>query len=267
MKRLSFTLLLVLGTTFINAQIKKIDVAPKKTSEVLLKLGEHNFLGNNAAGYINSELYLPPLNQERESPDRCGYSYFYIEKNGMMKAYMPVKCIYYGDYSDPDYLKDKYYTVIDVIERDKLYSSSGEKEKYLAIIEKEIKDTLYFKYNPNMEASFLFISIPFANNANTLYTGKEFVSRGANWLNSDDDIYDVVTGNPVNYSPGMVWVCKEVSVVKSSLSLILENSKGETVYYPVDMIDSDFLLDKKVSDGYKKKYGVTKWNKMLRRLM
>ena len=77
---------------------------------------------------------------------------------------------------------------------------------------------------------------------------------------------DMNTGAPVSFEVGSKWKCIDLSVEEKyfSLSLLLENRKGEKIPLPLDDADNtDFVFDAKDAGKYRQKYGHEKWDTIL----
>ena len=273
-----FFLYLFFCSSFLSAQITTTRVVTRVEETVEEPYdGSLNFLGEDVNKYIGQELYLKGVN---ESLRQYGYKGFFttfipvsqevyqLAKDSInVINYLPIyKCCdgYNSIYSE---LEGKYFSVINVHNHPKVESNKylyGDKF-YLELIEKESGDTIFYEYDSSFEYGFPFIVVEFYNTQKALNIGREFVVRGRNWI-SDEEMTDMFTGDPVNFVAGGKWTAIDLTIEERfyTLSLIIENSKGEKIPLSVEYIDKPyFVFDASVAERYQNKFGAGNWQKIL----
>lgn len=225
-----------------------------------------NFLGKDAYKYVGQELYL---NGKAERLRKFGFEGFAIDytKNLLANKSNIYKCCdsYNSKY---DELAGKYFTVLEVIKHPKATENEYlyAKKFYLKLQEKETKDIVYYEYNSQFEHSFPFIVVGYFAKLKELEIGKEYIVRGKNWLSSEP-MTDMKTGNPVsNFVAGGRWKCVDVTIEDKyyTLSLVLENEKGEQISLNVDKSkNTNWVFEFGQAELYKKKFGNENWQRIL----
>jgi hypothetical protein len=250
------------------SQISTLNIANKKEN---IELKFYDSLSNDVRNYPNllvgQELYLNGLEKELK---KFGYPHFMIKPNNntLNDKFNVYKCcspIYYSNY---DSLVGKYFKVLEVIKGEKINFFTKEREDYcdywfLKLINKENKDTLYYKY---YSFDFPFIITGYYEKLKKTLIGKEYTLRGKNWMNNG--IYDIFTGMPVSqFTSGSNWKCVDLIITNENyeLTLVLENSLGEKIPLNYEFTkNSKWIFEKSIADNYRKKFGKEKWEMILR---
>ncbi len=269
MKKLILPILILCNTVY--GQITTTKVAPKAEQVDNTPYDStKNFLAEKVQKYLGQELYLKGLS---ESIRKYGYSGFVIDyKEASLSNDKNIyKCCesYHSKYIE---LAEKYFTVLEVIKHPKATSGNSTDESlygkkwFLKLKEKESNDIVYFEYSENYEHSFPFIVVGYFVKLKQTEINKEFIVRGKNWLTSGI-MYDMNTGNAVSeFLPGNKWTCVDVTIDEKyySLSLILQNQKGEQIPLSVDNSKrTNWVFNKDQAEIYKKIYGLENWNLIL----
>ncbi len=269
MKKLILPLIILCNSAY--GQITTSKVAPKAEQVDNTPYDStKNFLSEKVKKYLGQELYLKG---QSESLRKYGYAGFLIDykESSLSNNKNIYKCCesYNSKYSE---LAEKYFTVLDVIKHPKATSgnSSDEylygKKWYLKLKEKESNDVVYFEYSEQFEHTFPFIVVGYFLKLKQTEINKEFIVRGKNWLSSGT-MYDMNTGNPLSsFEPGDKWKCIDVTIDEKyySLSLILQNEKGEQIPLSVDASKkTNWVFTNEQAENYKKIFGVDNWNLIL----
>ncbi len=272
------TILIVILTFVIMSfgQITTTKVAPKiEQNDNTPYDNTKNFLGENVRQYIGQELYLKG---KPESSRKYGYEGFlldYRNTSSLDKSNVYRCCDSFN--SKYNELAGKYFVVLDVIKHPKVIESNllYEKVSFLKLQEKQSKDIIFFKYDSQFEHSFPFIVVEFFNRLKQSQIGKSYILKGKNWISSGP-MTDIKTGKPVsNFVTGAKWKVVDVSIEEKyySLSLILENEKGEQI--PLDITRTEnienyysayvfaFAFESSKAEHYRKVFGYENWQKIL----
>lgn len=267
MKRTLTILITALTVTTTYGQITTTKVAPKvEQTDNTPYDSTKNFLGKDVYKYVGQELYL---NGKAESLRKYGYEGFSIDytKSSLTNKSNVYKCCdsYNSKY---DELTGKYFTVLEIIKHPKAAESEYlyAKKFYLKLQEKEKKDIVYYEYDSQFEHSFPFIVVGYFTKLKQSEVGKEYIVRGKNWLSSGP-MTDMKTGNPVsNFEAGGKWKCVDVTIEEKyySLSLVLENEKGEQIPLSIDNSKrTNWVFEFGQAELYKKKFGNDDWQRIL----
>lgn len=236
-----------------------------------------NFLGANVLLYKGQELYLTG---KPETLRIYGYSGFIIDykasSSSLKNTYKPIipedkKYIQFdmGGKSVYDSLAGKYFKVLDVYhhpkakEQENLYGT----KYFLALEEKESGNKLFFEYDCKYEHSFPFIVAGYFEKQKKQLVGTKYVVRGNNWI-GDEQMTDIGTGKPANFTPGSTWECIDLTIEEKyyTLSLIIKNSLGEKIPLGIDNIVGNYWVFNDIDAmKYKQKFGNTNWVKILKR--
>lgn len=264
---LAVLFLFLLTATTVFGQITTVKVAPKvERKDNTPYDATRNFLGEDVAKYIGQEFYL---NGKAESLRKYGYEGFSIDyrKSSLIDKSNVYKCCdsYNSKYTE---LAGKYFLVLDSIKHPRAAESEYlyGKKWYLKLQEKESKDIVYFEYDSRFEYSFPFILVSYFNQLKKDQIGKIYILRGKNWISSDA-MSDIRTGRPVsNFVAGARWKVVDVSVEERfyTLSLIIENEKGEQIPLAVDRLSSYlFAIEYLKAEEYRKRFGSENWQVVL----
>ena len=267
MKGIFTVLITAMTVTTTYGQITTTKVAPKvEQSDNTPYDSTINFLGKDVYKYVGQELYL---NGKAESLREYGYDGFLIDytKSSLTNKSNVYKCCdsYNSKY---DELNGKYFTVLEVIkhpkaaEHDYLYANKF----YLKLQEKVKKDIVYYEYDSQFKHSFPFIVVGYFTKLRQTEGGKEFIVRGKNWFSSGL-MTDMKTGNPVsNFEAGGKWKCVYVTIEEKyyTLSLVLENEKGEQIPLSIDNSKrTNWVFEYGQAELYKEKFGNDDWQLIL----
>jgi len=256
MKRISMaTALLYSISTF--AQISIGNIEEKKPAAVEIKVPVYDSSSNfkmqnkyeNYKQYAGLQFYLPPK----------------ISFN----TYQPVLYATYHKKTDDD-IRNSYYTLIDVIQGDKLKSLltadklyfyhadnyvpvsrypqlTSTYTFYFMMKNEKIGDTLLWIANNNGD----FVLVPYFAKQKHLYEKKNF--RYISEANRTEE--DITTHSNINIEPNSKWMCKEVTLLKATqiglhpevdkyvISYVFTNDKSQTfattanLFYPESKYD------------------------------
>lgn len=268
--KISLTILLVFLTSVITCfgQITTTKVVPKiEQNDSTPYDNTKNFLGENVRQYIGQELYL---NGKSESSRKYGYDGFLIDyrNTSSLDKSNVYKCCdsFNSRYND---LVGRYFVVLDVIKHPKAAESEYlyGKVSFLKLQEKESKNVLFFKYDSQFEHTFPFIVVGYFNRLKQDQIGRSYILRGKNWISSEP-MADIKTGKPVsNFVAGAKWKVVDVSVEEKyySLSLILENEKGEQIPLGVDRTGDYYIfaVESVKAEQFRKEFGDENWQRIL----
>lgn len=251
MKKLLVVLTLILSGV-LGAQVTTVPNVPKKeVAQDHLYVSKPydsivNFLGEDYHKYIGQELYLLP---KPESLREYGYRDFLID---FTKVNSVKRNIYKeGDNFSTRYeeLVGKYFEVLDIYNHpnydslnykstDYLYSEL----KFFKLKEKASGDILYYKYDTRFEHKFPFLVVGYFDKQREKYIGVNLTLNGRNWMDGNP-LSDMNTGLKVSYGEDVQWTCVDVSVEERfyTLSMILENNKGERVPFTVKRFEAEKL--------------------------
>ncbi|NQU54770.1 MAG: hypothetical protein HQ522_19795 [Bacteroidetes bacterium] len=261
---ITLSLLTICNLTF--TQITTSKVADKK-EEISNQPYDSliNFLGKDVYQYVGQELYLKG---KSESLRKYGYTGFFTDytKSKQKKGVVYKCCESYN--SKYDELAGKYFDVITIHKHPKAKESEYlyGKKFFLELIAKESGDRVYYEYDSQYKHSFPFIIVGFFIKQKELNIGREIVVRGKNWVTRAEPMLDMNTGKPVSFEVGSIWKCVDFTVEEKyyTLSLVLENDKGEKIPLSFDNVDNThFVFDARKAELYKKMFGQEKWDKIL----
>lgn len=210
--------------------------AQKETVPTFVYDSTANFLGKNAIGYTDQELYLKGLDKSSQSFGYNGFILKYKKDDDLLNdeknIYKP-NDNYNSRYED---LANKYFHVMEVIRHPKVKSDTKDysDEFYLKLQELSSGDIVYYKYSAESEYTFPFIVRGFFEKQKQLLTGKEYVF-------SDDILKmsrNLVTGKALTFNTGEEWKCMDVTMdnTTNELSLVLQNAKGIKTTIPYSTI-------------------------------
>lgn len=261
-----FLILFVLVIFQSFGQITTAKVAEKaKEPKPLIYDSLDNFLGENFHFYKGQMLYLSGVS---ETLRKYGYRDFYnkygnlssIDKKSIYKC-----CVDEGFGSKYEELAEKYFLVLDILphpkaeENEFLYG----KKHYFKLKEVESGEECYFEYNEKYKHSFPFIVVGYFEKLKKDFTGKEYITRGKNWIDRNSPMTDMITGAVVSdFDNGKVWKCTDVSVETKyyALSLILTNELGQKIPIAVENLKSNnWIMDVKTAEAYRDKFGNENW--------
>jgi len=272
--------ILLLGILILNnfcfAQITTTKIPLKKDNVSTIKYDSlKNFLGKNINQYLNQELYL--IGKD-ESLRKYGYSGFFNDykksTSSFKNTYKPIMPFnkkdieqdYGGGRSEYDSIAEKYFKVIGIHEYselivDNLYMPV---KYFLELEEKESKEIIYYEYNSEFESGFPFIMVGFFTKLEEAQINKSFVLGRTEFRYGQP--LDIETGLPIKFNLGDIWKCVGLTFYGSNyfLEYILkdENNQKFTIYYK--NFNKNFnIYSVKDAENYKKKFGVTNWNKLL----
>ncbi len=250
-------------TTNVYSENKKeISVSETKLYDSTL-----NFLGTDVKKYIGQVFYLKGLNQNLRDG---GYREFYL--NTFNDAFSNSENIYKhsseGNFSNYSDLSEKHFKVLDVINRPDPYNIGQYKDEFFIKLEElSSKEICYFKYTSKYKWDFPFIVVGYFEKCKVKFIGKDYVTRGKNWVD-EGKMLDKKTGLPIkNFDNGDKWRCTDVTVENEyyELSLKLVNNKGEQIFISVDEVNNPlWILPYNLSELYKKKYGLENWKYIIR---
>lgn len=207
-----------------------------------------NFLGKNASGYINQELYLLPVHEDLQK-----YGYERISSN--INA-SPYKTYNYKEISC------KYFKVIDV----KKIKEIGQ-DFLLTLEQKDNKKILYYHYSSEYKHSFPFLVVGHFEKMKQMYIGQEYIIRGKNWMKNNTPMYDISTGKEINdFTPGKIWKCIDITVETKygDQSLLITNEKEEKLLIDENaMLGYYFIIPVSLANVYKKEIGEDDFNNIL----
>ncbi len=223
--------------------------------------------------YIGLEIYIPPMSKAEESKDWGQITLFSNKPEtiggvltSIYKPYIVDKLPDVKEFcSNPEEIRNKYYTILNVIDNSKDFWKSGVitneiKGKFdnvndpflygLMLRDNDTKDTLYYFFSGDGNFQTLGVLVPFFAKQKELYDGKRLVFTYSSYV----DYTDVLTGKRVMVQPDSKWTC-EVSLLKDydyKLCYVLRNQLNETI---VIRLDGNETLKKKefiLEEIYKK---------------
>ena len=238
--------------------------------EVIIENQEYdsllNFLGEDVNNYIGQEVYLKGKSKSLRA---YGYDNFYTDFGKDIRETAVVYKCCDGYNSKYDSLAERYFTVLKIHKHPSADDYSiYEDDYYMELKEKESGDTVYFKYSSKYEHSFPFILVGFFQKQKDLLVGNKYVIRGDNWMSDDEEMMDVNTGKVVDFSPGGIWTCTDLTIEEKyyTLSLLIKNGNGEKITLGLDNIDGNYwVFGYNEAIRYKQKYGNSNWIKILKR--
>ncbi len=220
--------LLIAFPIIVSAQITTTKLKPTSEVPKVQYDSIQNFLGENAYGYLNQELYLPHLNEKLRE-----YGWRDFDDD------FPTSSIR-GGY-DYDELADKYFIVMKI---DRAEYSFGD---YIFTLKEKKKGKIYyFQYQPSFKHTFPFIVVGYYNKMKERYVGKDLFV--------------------LNKEKSSVFRCIDLTLdsVYFNLQLLLEKTNKEKKLFPFAFVEKpNFILFKEEADYLKQKYGEELWNAVL----
>ncbi len=234
-------IILMLLNNFLFGQIKTTKAISNK--DVASKVTYHydstkNFLGKNVFAYIGQDLYLKGMPIKDRKIGYKGFIKNYTLSDDSYRFNVYKCCSQERNSnnsrnSNYDSLVGKYFTVLDVVKYVENADNIllGKQQYILKLIEKESKDTLFYKYIdgeyvyttfPNDEYvynSFPFVVVGFYEKCKKLWLGKEFI-----FANKGEQ-------NDTKINLEEKWKCIDISVEEENYTLIftLQNKEGRTI--------------------------------------
>lgn len=171
-----------------------------------------NFLGYEPQKYINQKLYLPP--KEKGTPFWNHYGGFYHKPN-------PNK------YRELDGQQNKYYWVIDVVDKVDAVYKDEVRHQYLKLVEEQSLDTVFYTYDPEYYFDFPFYVVGWFVKQRNTCVGKKFIIK----YPSEDDLFDFKTGEKINFVNGDTWTCIDFVMLSDVFypSTIYQNAAGNQI--------------------------------------
>ena len=244
MKKVGFLLLIFAFNLSLFGQIKTIPVTQKE-EDVLRYDSLKNILKDGIKSYIGQDLYVMP---KPENLRKFGYSNFYTDLANKKKY---KQCEYSTCY---DKLHSKYFHVLDVIVN-KEYNWDHD----FLLIEKESKDTVYYKFSGITQVNFPFLVVGYYEKLKVTYIGKYFYKKNKNEYDvGGKNEIDTYTGNEILNTNGILWKCSDITVDdEGKLLMLLENEKG-TISININWNGLDYdgcrsIIGKSVGDKIKKR--------------
>jgi hypothetical protein len=258
MKKNSVFLGITLVTTICFGQITTTKIASKSDQDKNTAYDStQNFLGKEVYKYLGQELYVKGMHKD-------------LQKYGYFRDFD-----YFADATNSNYysfsydnMVGKYFKVIDIIKHPKaeeqpyLYAN----KYYLKLQEKTTNDTIQYIYDAELsEFSFPFIVVGFFEKAKKRVIGKEFVIDDSYY----DGATDIVTTKAITVRTGQKWKCIDLTIEEEyyELSLILQNSLGEKIFYGyarfVNGINSG-VYSSTEADKYRQRFGGEIFNTILK---
>lgn len=193
--------------------------------------------------YIGQELFIaPPANGKN-----FGYLGFttepkWVSSSGSAYKYKPVN-IGGGYYTDKKVLENKYFKILDYIEKAEEATSgsfsTGEKYKYLKLQSKENNDILYYQLQRQYGDKTHFIVVGCWDKLKQRCTNHEYVFVG----DEDESHADMNNGNPIVVKPGSAWACTDLAMInidgydKQVLVYVFKNSTGGEIAVSTEELD------------------------------
>jgi len=273
MSKVFYLCILLLGSAFLPLQVNSAEipvyhVKNNSAPEVpAIFDGSKNFMGDNVKAYIGQELLLLG---KAESLRKYGYEGFTTDylKDPFMDKSIIYGCCAGVINSSYEKLAGKTFVVLDVIphpKAKKIPSIYG-KQFFLKLKDKDSHEIIYFKYSSKFKHAFPFVVLSYFEHEKERLSGAEFVVRGRNWV-GDGPMLDVITSKPIDFMPGGAWRCKDLAIEDKSfsLSLLLQNEKGENIFLGINRLDNNyFVFTKSDADKYKKRFGQENWLRVLK---
>lgn len=245
-------LLTLLVPTLAISQIPKIHIKEVKEDPTTTQYDSlTNFLETNPYPYINQKLQVVGVT---EGLRKYAYEDFTSDPN---KKWDPLIKINYEE------LVDRTFLVLNVEKHPKAETKEYLYKDTYCLTLKDIdnEDIIYFQYHGKYEHTFPFITLGYYEKKRKLFLNNKFVSRGLYWS------FDI-NGNEIHDSAGDIWTCVDLAIDDKfyDFSLVLENNKGNKVSVPIKHIENTntIMFNKKDADRYRKKFGETNWNKILK---
>ncbi len=231
-----------------------------------------NFVGDQPQQYIGQELYVKGLPDNTQELGYSGFVLDYKKDDVILNDKKNVYQVGDGYNSRYDTLVGKYFKVVDVIPHPLAKENMAEYGHYfyLRLKSQTDKNDIYYRYDSRNGYSFPFIVIGFYDKHRALLFGKEFIFT-ENALNG---VEDLKTGKPIKNTSVQKWKCFRMSIdpEKYQLSLVMQNSRGERILIPYDLVDPLNKDERKAytveeADTYRKKFGKNNFDRVLENMV
>lgn len=270
MNKITTTIVATLATITVSfGQITTSKIAPKiELTDNTPYDSTENFLGKAFNKYVGQELYLKGMS---DGIRNYGYEGFLLNytQDGLVNNKNIYKCCERNNSKYAE-LAGKYFKVLEIIKHPKAEESEYlyGKKSFFKLQEKESKDIVYYLYDSDFEHSFPFIVVGYFTKLKQTQIGKKFVLRGRNWVAGGTmAMTDMNTGKPVSYfESGNIWKCVDVTIEEKyySLSLVIQNEKGEQIPLGVDNSEKDYwVFEATLAERLNKQYGLENWQKIV----
>ncbi|MDR0370624.1 MAG: hypothetical protein LBH80_02040 [Prevotellaceae bacterium] len=230
-----------------------------------------NFPGESVYGLVGQQLYLKGRPADIR---RFGYEGFLIDytKPGGWNKENIYKCSetflgadsYYSRYGD---LAGKYFNVLSVLRHPKAaqdYKSFAHLY-YLRLQETSSGDIVYFEYNNTHPHFYPFLTVGFVDKQRQKLTGKRYILRGRNNLESHT-IINIKTGIRIYPKSNTIWNFVAIGVEEQNyrLALVLQNEQGEQIALNIESYPLEtWVFEYYQAQRYREDFGELNFRRIL----
>ena len=231
-----------------------------------------NFVGDSPQQYIGQELYVKGLPDNSKELGYSGFIIDYKKDDIILNDRKNVYEVGEGYNSEYDALVGQYFKVAGVMPHPMAKEDSSEYGRYyyLKLQRQPQGNTVYYRYDSRSGFSFPFIVIGFYDKQRALMFGKEFIFTE----DALAGVKDLKTGQSVKNTSVQKWKCFRMSIdpEKYQLSLVMQNSRGERILIPYDLVDPHTKDGRKAytieeAEQYRRKFGKANFDRILENLV